>query len=557
MNLLFDPWIPVTRRSGARGRISPLALAETDDPPVSLNAVRHDFDAALAQFLIGLLQSFLPPRTDSEWSQRLKAPPGKAQLSDVFERYRHAFELFDPERPFLQDVSLSGSIAEADPVSALLIDAPGGNTIKENKDIFSKRDRVLALAPDVAAQALLSLQINAPGGGVGYRTGLRGGGPLTTIIWPSRGSNANAVVPTLWQKVWLNVLKVDWQDSDVDWTIALPWLGPVRTSRKGDRDEIIMRGALKQGHGADPLCYWATPRRVRLLCADQPVVCDLCGETANRPVVGVLADNYGPNYASNYFLHPLSPYYRAKAEEVQWLPLHPRGGGIGFRDWPTLCAVQNDSAGARRPAANVAALQERTRQLALRSLALDHRALWAFGYELENAKVLTWQESTLPIYPECEEPAVLGILAGKLVAAAELARSLLRGALKGVFGTADGSLPDSAERTLFDAAEPGFYQALSTYSTLSSGDERVAASRALREQWARSMRAVLMRTYDSVVDAADVLADTRFRHLELAAKERARLSGSWRKEHFKVLDLPLPDEADAAAAKPRKTRSPA
>lgn len=557
MNLLFDPWIPIVRRSGARERISPLALADTDDPPVSLSAARHDFDAALAQFLIGLLQSFLPPRTDSEWNLRLKTPPGITDLSSVFERFRYAFELFDPERPFMQDLSLSASPGGADPPSALLIDAPGGNAIKENKDIFSKRDRVIALSPDVAAQALLCLQINAPGGGVGYRTGLRGGGPLTTVFWPSRSSNGRAATPTLWQKVWLNVLKVGWQEDDVDWNIALPWLRAVRTSRKGDRDEVIRQGSLKQGQGADPLCYWASPRRVRLLRAEQPAVCDISGETVPRPVVGVLADNYGPNYASNQFLHPLSPYYRAKAEEVQWLPLHPRGGGIGFRDWPTLCSVRNDSGETRRPSANVAALHERTRQHALRSLALDHRALWAFGYELDKAKVLTWQECTMPVYPECDDPAALGVFAGKLADAAELARSLLRGALKGVFGTADGSLPDSAERTLFDAAESGFYQALSTYAPLPAGDVRVAASRALREHWARSMRAVLLRTFDGVVDAAGVLSDTRFKHLELAATERARLLAAWRKEHFKVLDLPLPDEIAAAAAKPRKTRSSA
>lgn len=557
MNLLFDPWIPIIRLSGTRERVSPLALADTDDPPVSLSAVRHDFDGALAQFLIGLLQSFLPPRTDSEWSQRLKTPPGNAELEDVFQRFRHAFELFDPERPFMQDVSLTGSLAEADPVSSLLIDAPGGNTIKENKDIFSKRDRVRAVAPDIAAQALLTLQINAPSGGVGYRTGLRGGGPLTTIIWPSRGSRVDAAMPTLWQKVWLNVLKVDWKHDEVDWNVALPWLAPARTSRKGDRDEAITRGSLRHGQGADPLCFWATPRRVRLLCAEEPATCDLGGEPTDCPVVGVLAENYGANYASYYFLHPLSPYYRAKADEMQWLPLHPRGGGLGFRDWPTLCAVQNDALDARRPAANVAALQERSRQYALRSLALDPRSLRAFGYELDNAKVLTWQESTLPMYPECEDPAALALLAAKLVAAAELARSLLRGALKGVFGSADGSLPDSAERTLFDAAEPAFYRSLSVYAPLPASDDRVATSRELREQWAMSMRAVLMRTFDGVVDAADVLADTRFKHLESAAKERARLAASWRKEHYKALDLPLPDDASAPAAKPRKTRSPA
>lgn len=305
MNLLFDTWIPVVTRSGAWRKIAPLDLVHGDDPPADLAAVRHDFDAALAQFLIGVFQSFLPPRGDREWERRLRDPPARDELLQVFAPWRSAFELFDAEHPFLQDTSLSGGLADADAVSSLLIDAPGGNTQKENKDIFVKRDKLAAFAPDIAAQALLSLQINAPGGGVGYRTGLRGGGPLSTLVWPRAHDGSAAPATTLWEKIWLNVLKVDWEEDDVDWPVALPWLRPVRTSRKGDRDESITHGSLRQGRGVDPLCYWASPRRLRLLRGDAAARCDLSGEMTDRPVVGVLAQNYGPNYPSDRFEHPL------------------------------------------------------------------------------------------------------------------------------------------------------------------------------------------------------------------------------------------------------------
>jgi len=109
MNLLFDTWIPVITRSGARRKIAPGDLTHGDDPPVDLAAVRHDFDGALAQFLVGVVQSFLPPRTEREWERRLRDPPGRDELQQVLGPRRGAFELFDPEHPFLQDTSLSAA----------------------------------------------------------------------------------------------------------------------------------------------------------------------------------------------------------------------------------------------------------------------------------------------------------------------------------------------------------------------------------------------------------------------------------------------------------------
>ncbi|WP_313915851.1 type I-E CRISPR-associated protein Cse1/CasA [Tahibacter sp.] len=554
MNLLFDTWIPVITRSGARRKVAPVDLTDGDDPPVELAAVRHDFDGALAQFLIGVFQSFLPPRGDREWERRLREPPHRDELLQVLGARRGAFELFDAEHPFLQDTSVSGGLAEADAVSALLIDAPGGNTLKENKDIFVKRGKLAAFAPDIAAQALLSLQINAPSGGVGYRTGLRGGGPLSTLVWPRWHGGPTAQATTLWEKVWLNVLKVDWEDDDVDWAVALPWLRPARTSRKGDRDESIMHGSLRQGRGVDPLCYWASPRRIRLLRGDVTARCDLSDEVVDQPVIGVLAQNYGPNYPSDRFEHPLSPYFRGKDDPSQWLPLHPRGSGLGFRDWPTLCADTGDGSALRRAAANVRELSRTSRRHSLKSLAAGSKALWAFGYELDNAKVLTWQESELPLFPEYEDPVLLAQFAGCLVAAAESARSLLRGALKEVFGSADTSLSDAAERLLFDQSEPAFYAALNAFVGLPPQSDGEPADRDLRERWASTLRHVLLHVFDSYADSADVIADTRLRHVKLVAQARGRLLGLWQSQYRKILSLPVPDDG-AAAVVSRQSRS--
>ena len=70
------------------------------------------------------------------------------------------------------------------PVSRLLIEAPGENTEKENKDLFQKRGQTPSLGLPAAAMALFTLQIYASSGGDGHRTSLRGGGPLTTRRFP-------------------------------------------------------------------------------------------------------------------------------------------------------------------------------------------------------------------------------------------------------------------------------------------------------------------------------------------------------------------------------------
>ncbi len=61
MNLLESQWIPVRRESG-ESYIAPWQLTEPDDSVLELAAPRPDFNGALLQFLIGLLQTPAPRR---------------------------------------------------------------------------------------------------------------------------------------------------------------------------------------------------------------------------------------------------------------------------------------------------------------------------------------------------------------------------------------------------------------------------------------------------------------------------------------------------------------
>ena len=93
MNLINDPWIPVQHRDGTTKLIKPWQLTVTENPVVALDTVRPDFNAALLQFLIGLLQTAASPTTEEEWVDWLETPNSRRlerSLYSLFIRIRPA-----------------------------------------------------------------------------------------------------------------------------------------------------------------------------------------------------------------------------------------------------------------------------------------------------------------------------------------------------------------------------------------------------------------------------------------------------------------------------------
>ena len=167
-------------------------------------------------------------------------PPSPEELKARFSTMAHAFELDAQGEAFMQDFDLPKEGAK--PISALLIDTPGGKTVRDNLDHFVKRDRVEAVCHSCATLALFTMQANAPAGGAGYRVGLRGGGPLTTLL---SLDETNRKPHTLWHTLWLNVLpekelRRNLEKDRYNWTAEnkasiFPWLGPTLTSEKNPR----------------------------------------------------------------------------------------------------------------------------------------------------------------------------------------------------------------------------------------------------------------------------------------------------------------------------------
>jgi CRISPR system Cascade subunit CasA len=452
-NALEQPWIPFRRRSGRVEWGSPSLIADAtgDDPVVGLAAPRPDFNGALLEFLIGLLTVAVRPDDEAEWRERFHQPPSPDELQTRFAALPDAFTLDGNGPRFFQDLDAAAfAKSKVIPIARLLIDAPGEQTIDQNKDLFSKRGRVERLGRPAAAMALLTMQTYAPSGGQGHRTSLRGGGPLTTIILPGDGSEASGD-QTLWCNLWANVLPNEfWENQPGHENVAapsiFPWMARTRTSEKSSGT------ATRPGEMHPFQMFFALPRRIRLEFGE-PGCCDVTGMEDEQPVIGFRMLNYGVQYVA--WRHVLSPYYRDTRGE--WLPVHGQPGGIAWRDWLGLTMRQPDTE-TREPARTVAHFLHR-RAAQLRQSRVR---LYAFGYDMDNMKARGWTESLRPAFAirSDGQEAELVFVAKRLTEATSIAASaLLKAVEDALFERSDDVSGDLSQikSELWDRTEAAFF----------------------------------------------------------------------------------------------------
>jgi CRISPR system Cascade subunit CasA len=486
MNLISDPWIPIQRKSGEEARIAPWEVTSrySDDPIVALAAPRPDFNGALIQFLIGLLQTTCAPDSPRTWREWLRDLPTPAELQAKFQPVAYAFDLDGNGPRFMQDIKLGpDGVKEPTPIAALLVELPGENTIQRNTDHFIKRGGIEKLCSSCTSTALFSLQTNAPSGGQGHRTGLRGGGPLTTLV----------LGDMLWQTVWLNVLERpaflaysgDPRKTDPDQ--RFPWLAATRTSEKGSATEKTSPLDVHPDQH-----FWAMPRRIFLLneSAKLSQRCDICGVADSRLYRQYLTKNYGVNYEGPW-LHPLSPYYLGKDGYPN--PVHPQPGGIGYRHW--LGLVENNADNTRR----IARVVEQ-----YRTLQRQDGRLWAFGYDMDNMKARCWYDTEMPMIfasedIELEYKVQIEVMVQVALQVALEVRKQVRNALFGPHAQVRGDLSYIDSR-FWSETEPAFYTLLGRLrDTLTARED----STSLLREWYTT----LVRTARLVFDDASQTGD--------------------------------------------------
>lgn len=197
MDLITEKWLPVIFSSGEKTRISLLDLL--DNRIQDLAYPRADFQGAAWQMLIGILQCTVAPEDKEDWGDIWQDGIDPENWISALQTLSSVLQFGEQKPSFLQSYDPLDS--DYSSISGLLVDAPGGNTLKLNKDHFVKRGKVEQICPYCAVIALFAIQTNSPAGGAGYRVGMRGGGPLTTLVVPQEEDKF-----PLWKKLWLNVL---------------------------------------------------------------------------------------------------------------------------------------------------------------------------------------------------------------------------------------------------------------------------------------------------------------------------------------------------------------
>lgn len=539
-NLIDERWIPVERRSGRVELIAPAQVVEREDPPLRIASPRPDFDGALLEFLVGLLQTAAAPPSERAWEKELDEPPTVEALARRLLKVREAFFLDGDGPRFMQDLTVAKDAkASSEPIGALLIDRIGESVLKESPALFAKPGRFEALGYPAAAAALMALQTYAPAGGRGQLTSLRGGGPLTTLVMGD----------DLWSSLWLNVLPRPEYEQRVPGDPArdgpgavFPWMAKTRTSESNG-------GASTPPQKVHPLQHlWGLPRRVRLVIqADASGTCAVSGASGVAIVQEYLNRPDGTSYDGAY-RHPWTPYSLTKPGEP-WNPKKAGADGLPYRDWPLLATGSPE----RAPATVVSYfLSSRRRE------RVAQPRLLAFGYALNKMKPLRWCCAETPLISVA--PGLAGAFGEGvegLVAASEEARQTVSGQVRAAWSDRPGDLDVSARLNpaFWARSEPGFFASVASLKAALEADDSAALART-RETWLAELHRCALALFDEFVAAPVDLAAPDLRRAVKARRDLVRFTHPSSTKLRKLLGLPVeePTPSDKAkrARRPRK-----
>lgn len=535
MNLIQSPWLAFRQRDGGTVYAPPAAMVRPDI--IDLNLPRADFNGAAWQFLLGLLQTAYAPRNGTAWLEHWHAPPDEARLQQAFAPFAPAFELFGDGARFMQDLDTLAN-ARSTSIAALLIDAPGVQGIKQNTDFFVKRGLGEALCPSCSAHALMTMQTTGPAGGTGYRVGIRGGGPLTTLVLPPDADS------TLWHKLWLNVLsreRLACVEPHPDDTTLFPWLAPTRTSEPKSTTPVTTPDDMHPLHA-----YWAMPNRLRLDSVDtNGGPCRVCGQHANTLATSVRITNFGANYDGPW-RHPLTPYYfnPKKSSEP---PISQKGqqGGIGYRHWEMFTLADTED-GSNLPASVINAYTGHKRQLLgmLDTTTPRWPRLWIFGYDMKQNKPRSWYSTHMPLVavrPQARDNFQYNVK--QLVDTAERSAKHVRDAIKRAWfgdGKPGGDLTFAPQR-FRNLTRNAFFANLNELAAAAeNGQTELPAD--LAERW----YILLCKTAQAVFDEYVLAGDIEAGNLRRVMDERNTLNRKMRTDKLiKALHKPVQQETTA------------
>lgn len=514
MNLLDFAWIPVWM-DGERRLLRPAELATT--PADDIAAPRADLSCGLLECLIGLLQTALRPKDEdacTDWV--LDGPP--ADLGERLEALRPALHLRGPGPLFLQEHDLPADADEVH-IERLFLDAAG--------EFFNKPGTFQALCPACATAALYVHQTRANQGGRGYRTSLRGGAPLTTLVVPDDSDTAGG---RLWQMLAQNLIPEPQLRALAEGPDTLhhvfAWLLP-------ERPDQLTRELIHPLH-----LYWCMPRRVHLTWTDAPTTCDVCRAATDTSAHAFRRVSAGINYTGPYE-HPLSPVLNDKVG-IRGLPTPMEG--VRYREWLGLVAATHGKDRSTTPARVVLNV--------LNQLGSRRPRVRAFGFAMDSAKPRAWYDRTLPLLdPRGTNLALLQAWIERALEGAGYVRSLVVGQVAAAWtsGKLRGDTTSIANE-LWERTETDFFAVVDqARQAVNQGQER---EREVAETWRRTLEGHALAVFERHVQPELILGNAIERVMEAQKQLRISLRGPKLKEILGFAPAEKPKTARKTKEKP-------
>lgn len=274
MNLLKDRWIPV-RASGGSGAFCLLTyqqlLCEPGNWQVSLP--RDDLELACVQLLVSMTQVMFLPEDDKTLRARISKTLLPEEFAVGISPCCDWFDLDHPIQPFMQSRRVTGKLTSVQKLLPGLPEktstAPGAHCF------FNEVTEVRYISGAVAAIALFNQATNCPSFGGGFKGSLRGGAPITTLVY------GNGLRETIWQNVLTRKRIEQRQIAMLGFDKDQPtWVKPIQEATINWNEIGLVRGL-----------FWQ-PARVELVQSEMDAPCDVLGGKAVSVYTGFRCEKF-------------------------------------------------------------------------------------------------------------------------------------------------------------------------------------------------------------------------------------------------------------------------